>query len=169
MFPGFLFAHPHWTSKLMEETMQYSCEYRLICVQWSGTPMLIQTMWLWLSCHLKIRLLVRDNRVEANSQCFIQIKSVSFLTLEPIQSLFHSSISLFIWRLYLLCNSIHSLNATFYYLYLCSRLFGGQPVLQQQPITQSNTSHWKSAAETLHLQVSTWQKCVTTAYKRRTI
>lgn len=95
--------------------------------------------------------------------------SKCFLTLEPIQSLFHSSISLFIWRLYLLCNFIHSLNATFYYLYLCSRLFGGQPVLQQQPITQSNTSHWKSAAETLHLQVSTWQKCVTTAYKRQTI
>lgn len=50
-------------------------------------------------------------------------------------------ISLFIWHLYLVFDSIHPLNATFYYLYSCRSLFGGQPVLHNSSQTHKSTSH----------------------------
>lgn len=54
--------------------------------------------------------------------------------------------SLFIWHLYLFFDSIHPLNATFYYLYSCGGLFGGQPILHNGSQTREAPSRWESLA-----------------------
>ena len=94
----------------------------------------------------------------SKSVCFFCIGSESWSNKMVYHSTVHSItlsslIRLFIWHLYLFFDSIHPLNATFYYLYSCSSLFGGQPALQNSSQTSSQHLTGKYSAKNLHLLV----------------